>query len=147
MGARKLSKRGQAEEQSPQGARSAGFPTAPQAGQQVAQAANMPAGPMVQQDTANDQRMNYIARLGEQERAVMQERGTMERAAVERGAMQERAATQERGDSRGSEDYKKRPGDNYEKRRDRWRGRRFKWQERQNAERRPNPGVPVPPAE
>lgn len=47
MGARKLSKQGRAMEQSPQGSRPAGSPTAPQPRQQVAQAGSMPAGPVV----------------------------------------------------------------------------------------------------
>ena len=64
MGARKLSKRGQAGEQSPQGVRPEGVPTAPQPGQQVVQAGGMPAGPMVQQDTANAQTANARPGIG-----------------------------------------------------------------------------------
>ena len=70
MGARKLSKRGQAEEQSPQNARSGGVPTALNPGQQAVQAGGILAGPMVRQDIANDQRMNDMAHQREQERAV-----------------------------------------------------------------------------
>jgi hypothetical protein len=104
MGARKLSKRGQAEEQSSQGSRPEGVPTAPQPRQQVKQVDGMPygsqpqmdysrqketprsqgypgqagnivsgermpyggqpAGPMVQQDTANAQTANARPGMG-----------------------------------------------------------------------------------
>ena len=69
MGARKLSKRGQAEEQSPQNARSGDVPTALNPGQQAVQAGGILAGPMAQQDTANDQRMN-MGRQAQRERAA-----------------------------------------------------------------------------
>jgi hypothetical protein len=58
MGARKLSKRGQAAEQFPQGFSSGDVPTVPQPGQQVTRDGGMPAGPMVQQDSANAQTAN-----------------------------------------------------------------------------------------
>jgi hypothetical protein len=64
MGARKLSKQGRAMEQSPQGSSPEGVPTAPQPGHQVAQVGGMPAGPMVQQDTANAQTANARSGVG-----------------------------------------------------------------------------------
>jgi hypothetical protein len=88
MGKSKLSKKGQAEEQSFLGKLRKQAPSAPPVGP----AGGTSPGPMVRQDTANDQRMNEIARKGREGVGQIQRRAVQIGASNE--AEQARAAVQ-----------------------------------------------------